>query len=116
MKTDIILLADVFKKYIKVSIEKSRINPLHCVSISSYTIQCCLKHTDIELETMQDKDKIFYIENYVLGGISSVMGDRYIKSNENKKKYFIRTLLNYVVFRCHYHYHLMELNLKEVFV
>ena len=32
---------------------------------------------------------IFLLENNISGGISSVMGDRYIKSNENKKILYI---------------------------
>ena len=41
MKIDYILLADVFEKNIKVSIIDYGINPLSCVSICSYTLQCC---------------------------------------------------------------------------
>ena len=43
MKTDIILLTDVFEKFIKVSTKDYGINPLYCVSLCSYTLQCCLK-------------------------------------------------------------------------
>ena len=37
------------------------------------------------LQTLQDKDLILLLENNIRGGISSVMGDCYVKSNENKK-------------------------------
>ena len=55
------------------------------MSLLGYTYQCALKHTDIKLETLQNKDMILLIENNIRGGISSVMGDRYVKSDENKK-------------------------------
>ena len=55
------------------------------MSLPSYTYQCALKYTDIKLQTLQDKDLILLIENNIRGGISSVMGDRYVKSDENKK-------------------------------
>ena len=55
------------------------------MSVPSYTYQCALKHTDINLQTLQDKDLILLIENNIRGGISSVMGDRYVESDENKK-------------------------------
>ena len=84
-KTDVILLADVFEKFIKVSFEEYKINPLYCVSLPGFTYQCALKYTDIKLQTLQDKDLILLIENNIRGGISSVMGDRYVKSDENKK-------------------------------
>ena len=84
-KSDVILLADVFEKFVKVSTEEYKINPLYCVSLPGYTYQCALKYTDIKLQTLQDKDLILLIENNIRGGISSVMGDRYVKSNENNK-------------------------------
>ena len=32
-KTDVILLADVFEKFVEVSTEEYKINPLYCVSL-----------------------------------------------------------------------------------
>ena len=88
-KSDIILLADVIEKFVKVSFEEYGINPLYCVSLPSSTYQCALKYTNIKLQTLQDKDMILLIENNIRGGISSVMGDRYVKSDENKKILYI---------------------------
>ena len=59
------------------------------MSLPSYTYQCALKYTDIKLQTLQDKDLILLIENNIPGGIGSVMGDRYVKSDENKKILYI---------------------------
>ena len=84
-KCDVILLADVFEKFVKVSTEEYKINPPCCVSLPGFTYQCALKYTDINLQTLQDKDLILLIQNIITGGISSVMGDRYVKSNENNK-------------------------------
>ena len=84
-KSDVILLADVFEKFVKVSTKEYKINPLYCVSLPGYTYQCALKYTNIKLQPLQDKDLILLIENNIRGGISSVMGDRYVKSDENKK-------------------------------
>ena len=85
LKSDVILLADVFEKFIKISVEEYGINPLYCVSLPGYTWQCGMKYTDINLQTLQDKDMILLLENNIKGGISSIMGDRYIKSDKNKK-------------------------------
>ena len=85
LKSDVILLSDVFEKFIKISIEEYGINPLYCVSLPGYTWQCGMKYTDIKLQTLQDKDMILLLENNIRGGISSVMGDRYIQSDDNKK-------------------------------
>ena len=89
LKSDILLLACVFEKFIKVSGNEFGINPLYCVSLPGYTWQYGLKYTGINLPTLQDKDMILFLENNIRGGISSVMGDRYIKSDENKKILYI---------------------------
>ena len=84
-KSDVILLADVVEKFVKVSTEEYGINPLYSVSLLDYKYQCALKYTDFNLQTLQDKDLLFLLEKIIRGGISSVMGDEYVKSDENKK-------------------------------
>ena len=78
------MLAYVFGKFIKVSINEFYINPLYCVSLPGFTWQCGLKYTEISLQTLQDKDMILLLENNIRGGISSVMGHRYSQSDEIK--------------------------------
>ena len=56
LKIDVLLLACVFEKFIKVSINDFDINPLYCVSLPGYTSQCGLKYKRINLQTIQDKD------------------------------------------------------------
>ena len=77
------------KNLLKVHIKEFKINPLYCVSLPGYTWECGLKYTNIRLQTLQDKDLILLLENNIRGGISSVMGDRYVKSDENKKILYI---------------------------
>ena len=84
-KSDVLLLADVIEKFLKVSFEEDGINPVYCLSLPGYTYQCALNYTDFKLQTLQDKNMTLLIENNKRGGISSVMGDRYVKSDENKK-------------------------------
>ena len=64
-------------------------NPLYSVSLPGYTWECGLKYTGINLHTLQDKDLILILEKIIRGGISSVMGDRYVKPGENKKIIFL---------------------------
>ena len=70
------LLACVFEKFIKESVNEYGINPLYCVSLPGYTWQCRLKYTGINLQTLQNKDMILLTENNIRGGKSSAMGDR----------------------------------------
>ena len=64
-------------------------NPLYCVSLPGFTWECGLKYTNIKFQTLQDKDMILLLENNIRGGISSVMSDRYVKSDDNKKTLYI---------------------------
>ena len=89
LKSNVLLLACVFEKLIKVSVNEFGINPLCCVSLPGYTWQCGLKYTGINLQTLQDKVMSLLLENNIRGGFSSVMGDRYIKSDENKKILYV---------------------------
>ena len=80
LKSDVLLLVCVFEKFIKISGKEYGFNLLYCVSLPGYTWRCGLKYTGKNLQTLQDKDMILLLENNIRGGISSVMGDRYVKS------------------------------------
>ena len=89
MKSDVILLADDFEKFSRISIAEYGLNPLYCVSLPGYTWECGMKYTDIKLQTLQDRDMILLLENNNRGGISSVMGHAYVQSDENKKILYV---------------------------
>ena len=95
LKSDVLLLACVFEKFIKVSFNEFEVNPLNCVSLPGYTWQCGLNFTGINLQTLQHKNMVLLLENNIRGGISSVMGDRYIRSDENKKILYIDATILY---------------------
>ena len=76
------------KSFLRKFIEENGINPLYCVSLPGYTWQCGMKYTDIKLQT-QDEDLILTLDNNIRGGINSVMGNRYIKLDENKTVLYI---------------------------
>ena len=67
IKSDVLALACVFEKIIKVSFNEIGINPLYCVSLPGYTWQCDLKSTGIILQTLQDKDLFLTLENSLCG-------------------------------------------------
>ena len=89
LKSDVILLTCEFEKFTKISNNEAGINPLYSVSLPGWTWQCDLKYTDFKLQILKDKDMIQLLETNVRGGISSVMGDWYVKSDDNKKILYI---------------------------
>ena len=88
-KSDVLLLACVFEKSVKVSEYKYGISLLYFVSLPGYTWACGLKHTNIRLQTLHDKEMILLLENGVRGGISGVMGDKYVKSDKDKNILYV---------------------------
>ena len=44
-----------------------------------------LKLTNIKLDYIREKELLLLLENNIRGGISSVMGDRHVQSDENKQ-------------------------------
>ena len=65
------------------------ISPLYCVSLTAYTWLGGFNYSEIELQTLEDKQLTLSLENTFRGVISSVMGNRYVKSRENKKVMYI---------------------------
>ena len=110
MKTDNILLVDVFEKFTKVSTKENGINPLYCLSICTYTYQWGLKYTDYKLQTLHDKYLIMFFENNIRGGMSLVMGDRCVKS------YVYKMVLHVDAFNIYGHSMSQLLPYDEMFV
>ena len=84
MKSDVFLLTCVSEKFLKVSINKFDINPLYCVSLHGHTWEGGVRYT--KKNTILSRQRFFLTsEKIIRGAISSVMGDRYVKSDENTK-------------------------------
>ena len=64
-KSDVLLLACVFEKFIKISVNEYGINPFYCVSSSAYTWQYGLNYTGNNKQTLQYKDMILLLENNI---------------------------------------------------
>ena len=71
------------------STREYKINPLYSYSLPGYTWKAGLKLTNIKLDFIKDKELLILLENNIRGGISSVMGDRHVQSDENKQILYI---------------------------
>ena len=89
LKMDVLQLADVFENFVESSTREYKINPLYSYSLPGYTWKAGLKLTNIELEYIKCKEILLLSENNIRGGISSVMGDRHVQSDENKQILYI---------------------------
>ena len=79
----------MFEKFIKVSFNEFGNIPIYCVSLPGYTCRFGSNYTGVNLQTLQDKDMILLLQINIRDGISTVMGDRYVKSDGNKKILYV---------------------------
>ena len=89
LKIDVLQLADVFENFVESSTREYEIKLLYSYSLPGYTWKAGLKLTDIKLVFIKDKNLLLLLENNIRGGISSVMGDRHVQSDENKQILYI---------------------------
>ena len=84
-KADVIILADIFEKFIKISLSEFGINPLYHISLPGSTRSNGLRYTKSELELIKNVDFFQIFENGIRAGISGVFGNIYIESDYNIK-------------------------------
>ena len=84
LKSDVLLLACVFENFIKVSVNDFGLCQFYLVSLPSYTWECGLKYTGTNLQSLQEEDLIWTLENIIREGIGSVMGNCYVKPDETR--------------------------------
>ena len=72
LKTDVLLLADVFEKFIKHCLGYYGLDPCHYFSSSGLSWDAMLKMTRIKLYLISDIDMPLFIEKGMRGGISYI--------------------------------------------
>ena len=85
LKTDVLLLIDVFEKFIDWSPKYYGLNPCHYFGSPGLSWDEMLKITGIKLELISDIDMHYLIEKGMKGGISYI-AKRYSKANNKHGK------------------------------
>ena len=80
LKKDVLLLADVFEKFIKTCLKYYELDPCHYFSSPGLSWDSMLKMTDVKLEKIPEIGKYLFIEKGSRGGISYI-SKRYAKAN-----------------------------------
>ena len=98
LKSDILLLADVFKNFRKTCLQYYKLDPCHYFTSPGLSWDAMLKMTDIKLELMVDIDMFQFIEKGMRGGISYI-ANRYGKANNKyMKNYDEKAPSQYIIY------------------
>ena len=95
IRTDVVLLANVFKSFRRVCLENYGLDPSHFYTAPGLAWKACLKKTGIRLELLLDPDMLLMFERGIRGGITQsvhrwaaannpCMGSKYDKSKPIK--------------------------------
>ena len=80
LNKDVLLLADVFEKFIDTCLKLYGLYPCHYFSSPGMSWDAMLKLAGVKLERISNMDMYFFIEKALRGGISYI-AQRYNKAN-----------------------------------
>ena len=98
LKKDVLLLADVFEKFIDTCLKFYKLDPCHYFSSPGLSWDAMLKITGVKLEKVFDIDMYLFIEKGLRGGIFYI-AKRYAKANNKyMKDDDLTKLLKYILY------------------
>ena len=83
LKTDVLLLCDVFEKFISVCLKDYGLDPCHYFGSLGLSWDVMLKRTGIELQKIDNIDMHLFLEKGMRGGVSYI-SKRYSRADQNK--------------------------------
>ena len=87
LRSDVLLLADVFENLRKMCFEIYELDPIKFISSPGLTWQAALKRIQVELDLFTDDDMVLMIKKRIKGGICSTI-HRYAKANNKHMSNF----------------------------
>ena len=85
LKTDVLLLADVFEEFRNVCLDNYQLDPAWYYTSPGLAWDACLKMTRVNLELLHDQDMLLMVEKDIRGGVSMI-STRYGKANNKYMK------------------------------
>ena len=87
LKTDVLLLADLFESFRSTCLEYYRLDPCHYYSAPGLSWDALLRMTKIYLDLITDLDQQLFIEKGMRGGISTITHRHAVANNKYMKDY-----------------------------
>ena len=92
VRSDTLLLADIFENFRQSCLKNYELDPAHFVSLPGLAWQACLKKTNVELELLTDFHMLLIVEEGIRGGICHAVqryahaNNKYMNDHDRKKK------------------------------
>ena len=87
LKSDVLLLADVFENFRKTCLKHYSLDPAHYYTSSGLAWDACLQETGQKLQLLRDYDMLMMFEHGIRGGITHI-SKRYAETNNKYMKDF----------------------------
>ena len=119
LKTDALLLADVFENFRKTCLKHYNLDPAHYYTSPGLAWDACLKETGQELQLLDDYDMLMMFERGIRGGITHISkryaeaNNQYMKNYNPKNQTHLFNILMQIIFtdgQCLNHFQHMILN------
>ena len=85
LKSDVLLLADVFENFRKTCLKHYKLDPVHYYTSPGLAWDVCLKETGQQLQLLHDYDMLMMFECGIRGGITHI-SKRYAEANNKYMK------------------------------
>ena len=98
VKSDNLLLADIFENFRNKCLETCELDPAYYSSLPGSAWHTCFKMTRAELELLTDPNMLLMIEEGIRGGITQA-SHGYAEANNKYMKHYDKNK-EFIVFRC----------------
>ena len=98
LRTDVLLLADVFESFRGTCLEYYRLDPCHYFSAPGLSWDALLRMTKINLDLISDVNQQLFIEKGMRGGISYIAHRHAVANNKYMKNYNPERESSYIMY------------------
>ena len=98
LKSDVLLLADVFENFRKTCLQYYKLDPCHYFTSPGLSWDAMLKMINIKLELMTDVDMFQFIEKGMRGGVSYIANRHGKANNKYMKEYDEKAPSKYIMY------------------